>query len=689
MVWLTAHYFWHAAFLGQGFGEIFFGDLREARLSPALSTFFSLLKTLLLDLAFLLIFWVWGRRTGKFLGFKASSSMGLLLETALGMAWAQLFWVGLGLNRLWDEKLIFPLGLLILGVALWDLAQAFLKKSTDDLPPRLQDSKEDITLWETIKNLTVFNWILGSFCLLVALFSLGQAALPDVYFDSLTYHLYALNNWDQAHGIANLSTNLYTAFPFGGEMDFFGVFHWGSSEAVKGLNVLILILTALAAGAWAREEDGNNAGFLAAGLVLGFPLVVTGAWSAQVDVLQAFFIVLFYYTLSKGKGTPSSFWMAGVLAGAILAVKYTALLSLGVGLLVWGTGLVPSIKKRPSLLWGWIIPPLVLFLPWLLKNWAYTANPLYPYFGSWFSGLGLPPERMSQLMRDHVQAFSSGETLPLWVQRVFTRDLDKTIAPILFSFLPLLFLGRGIKNQNLKILTVGGLSLLLSLAVTHQLRLGLGALIVCFVGMGLFVEGLRDQWFRKGFKAALIVFFILNFMSVIRLGVLYYGDTLVWGGEETRQEYLTLRPQTLTYFPLAQDCSKWFTPNDKLLVAGDARGLYYPVPVVTNSVFDDQVMERLARESSNGDEIALGLKEIGVTGLVVLRIEGMRLSSDYDPYPMDEAAWTRLDDFIQHHTRLMEMTRLGGIYRFSPDSLPKQAPVSDLFQCFKTPSGPL
>jgi hypothetical protein len=328
-----------------------------------------------------------------------------------------------------------------------------------------------------------------------------------------------------------------------------------------------------------------------------------------------------------------------------------------------------------------------LFLPWLLKNWVYTANPLYPYLGSWFGGNGLPAEKMAELMRDHIQAFGPGETFTLWIQRVFTRDLDKTICPILFSFLPLLLIGKKAGGSVRRLLIAGGLALILSLAVSHQLRLGLGALMVCFVGMSLFVgTGLDGAW-RKGWKAAALVFVVFNLAVTLRLGLLYYGDMRIWGGQQSREEYLNLCPQTMTYYPLAQDCERYFLPNEKILVAGDSRGLYYPQPVMTNSVFDPQVMAGLARNQSDGDGIALGLREMGVDGLVVLREEGNRLSRSYSHYPMTDAEWGKIDDFIQAHARLMESTPLGAIYRFSPDRMEKRHPIPDLFLCFKPISG--
>jgi hypothetical protein len=120
-----------------------------------------------------------------------------------------------------------------------------------------------------------------------------------------------------------------------------------------------------------------------------------------------------------------------------------------------------------------------------------------------------------------------------------------------------------------------------------------------------------------------------------------------------------------------------------LLVAGDGRSLYYPLPVVANSSFDVPVLADLARKRKDGDGIALGLREMGLEGLVVMKLEGIRLSRNYQPYALTDEQWARLDDFIQHHTRLVEMIPLGGIYRFFPEPIPAQGLIPDLLLYFK------
>jgi hypothetical protein len=513
----------------------------------------------------------------------------------------------------------------------------------------------------------------------------AQVSLPEVYYDALTYHLSVLRAWSQAGGITNLPTNLYSYFPFGTEMVFYGPFHWGSEEAVEGLNVIFLILVAWAAGTWAREEGGKTASYLAAGWVLSLPLMASVAWCAQVDGLHALTTLLFFYCLSQTSRKMTVPWLvtSAIMGGMAMAVKYTAFLTLSAGLMVWGKDIARKTRLNLSLVLGVSIPLAVLSLPWLIKNWVYSGNPFYPYVGSWFHGFALPADRMAYLMSVHVQALGSGENFFLWISQVFARDLDKTLAPLLFSFLPLLFFAGGAREKGGKILSAGFLSLFLGLALTHLMRLNLGPITVIIVGLSIVVGPIQGKGLGGLWKAGFLVFFILNLQLVFRYSVNFFGSVPMWLGEETRDEYLAHCPQTMTYYPLAKDCGRWFSPNDHLLLAGDCRSLYYPLPVIANSPFDVPALVVLARKRKDGDGIARGLQEMGVEGLVVLKKEGVRLSELNHPYSLSDQEWARLDDFIQHHARLLEMTNLGGIYRFYREPIPKQAPVPDLLLYFK------
>jgi hypothetical protein len=153
-------------------------------------------------------------------------------------------------------------------------------------------------------------------------------------------------------------------------------------------------------------------------------------------------------------------------------------------------------------------------------------------------------------------------------------------------------------------------------------------------------------------------------------------------GQQTRAEYLSGVLPTRSYFDLTQ-ASADLPEKDRILVVGDARSLYYPRSFYANSVFDDQVLEVLARRERDGDGIARGLRERGIDDLAVSGQEGMRLAGQYSYYRLNAAEWDKLDDFIQRHTELIYSKELNGIYRIHAGPLKRQGRVLNLLEAIR------
>jgi hypothetical protein len=129
-------------------------------------------------------------------------------------------------------------------------------------------------------------------------------------------------------------------------------------------------------------------------------------------------------------------------------------------------------------------------------------------------------------------------------------------------------------------------------------------------------------------------------------------------------------------------------PEDKrLLIVGDARGLYYQQPFLTNTVFDDQTLALCAKEEKDAQGIANRLRELGVDYLVVNGLEGVRVSRDYHHYDLMTDQWRNLDEFIQRGTQIMYSQNLQAVYGLLPQlrSKPKDETV-DLILFFSPPA---
>jgi len=648
-------------------------NISHANLAQFLINWVEWLKAVVIFGLAAVVFWRMGRKLGGWLGLRLSSStLKFCFETALGILFINGLWLGLGLNGLWFTSLILVFGLLLFFWALWDFWQEGIR-------------------WSPVFALKIPQGLSLFIALLVLAFiglDIAQMLLPETYFDALVYHLSTLQFWDFHHGLADMPGNLYAHFPFGAELYLWNGFFFDGSQAAKLLNVYLLILISLAAGAWVTEKGSLTAGGLTTASILFLPLLSTTVWAAQNDVFVAFFILLFVYGLTKWTDEKKNYWFitVGLMGGGAWSAKYTAILGLGTALAVW-IWMEGQTKFRGRFKQGLMITVFVFLslAPWLIKNCVFADNFFYPYFSHGSGGQTLPPENLTALMQDHETPWVMNHSFVDWMVQVFTRDLDKTIAPLLLGFIPFFFLKGSCKGLTRYLLTTSLLYLFFSFGVSHQLRLAIPAVVLLLTAMGLVLSGVSQEKIHS-WSWVVLAFGLLSFVSLARVGISYYHWGEIATGFKTQNEYLETTPQIQSYFPLTEAARVLTAPADRLLVIGDARTLYFPRDFYSNSVFDRQLLVGLAQNEKDSNGIRRRLKELGIDDLVVSGGEGQRLSSqNHSYYPLSEGEWAKLDGLIQRWTDLRFMANGWGIYHLSDASSNRKKPIPDLLLLMKTP----
>ncbi len=666
------HYYSWSSLADFAFLKTLAADLKRGTDFRFQSNGLSFLKNLLLTLNIWLTLWMWGRRFRKWLGLSLGNrAIKISAEFALGVAGANALWLGTGLSHLWFQILLFPLALAAWGTALFDFFFTLM-----DRPALKPAFPKEIPLR--------LLFLLG---ILSGLFSLAQGAIPEVYFDSLAYHLSTLSYWIFHHGISDFPTNLYSYYPFGGELYFLNGLFFQGTEAAKTLNALAAGACLMAAAGWVTEMAGASSGFLVFGMIAAFPLVSTTVWTTQIDVLLCFYLILFFYALTRWvKRDPRWAIAAALFGGTALTMKYTAIIGVLAGLAVLGLFLKTRGRKRsfPS---GWILLVAMIagaLIPWFLKNYLYSGNPFYPYLSLLFGGKSLPPVNHQALMGDHASVWGSGESFGRWFQLIFIRDLAQSIAPLLFSFLPFLFFRFSLSEPIRKLAILSVLYLGMSFGISHQLRLAMPAILLCLMTMVFVLSEIKKKPVLRTWTLISLLFGLIGFLSLCRLSSVYYQSQKIWFGEELHSEFLAHSPLADSYYGLTEACARLLPPEGRVLVAGDGRGLYYRQPFLTNSAFDEQALASLARRERSGDGIYLGLKKMGVDALAVSGQEGIRLSRNYPyVYSLTLEEWDRLDDFIQRYCDLCYFEGSNGIYRVRVAPAKRKIRIPDLLLLFR------
>ncbi|WP_031500790.1 ArnT family glycosyltransferase [Bryobacter aggregatus] len=201
------------------------------------------------------------------------------------------------------------------------------------------------------------------------LFYLSHAMAPEISPDGMSYHLGLVARYYREHGFVWFATNMYAYLSQGLEMLFLFAYSIGrhSAAALVHFSFLLLLPLLLAAHAGLR-------GWLAGLVVFLMPVVGIDGISAYNDVALAVVVLGCALAMERWRQTNQLAWVstAALLAGFAFSIKYTGVVAL--------LFLLPSWRAWPR----WLLASICA-LPWLVKNWLWSGNPLAPFFNAWFA----------------------------------------------------------------------------------------------------------------------------------------------------------------------------------------------------------------------------------------------------------------------------------------------------------------
>ncbi len=210
------------------------------------------------------------------------------------------------------------------------------------------------------------------------LFIAAVALAPEVFYDSLVYHVADPFNWAKVHKIAFLPYNFFSNFPFTFEM-LFGIgtllghdsigrlLHAAISFGAAGL--LGWAAWWLAARSGAAPYSCRAAGWIAAAIYLTTPLIATSAWMTGIDaglVLYEGAMVLGVMLWWSGRRERNWLLAAAVLGGMGMGAKYT--LGLTIGLLGIGVAARAAAPDERQALRVWLAAILLGLAPVTAAN---------------------------------------------------------------------------------------------------------------------------------------------------------------------------------------------------------------------------------------------------------------------------------------------------------------------------------
>jgi hypothetical protein len=211
------------------------------------------------------------------------------------------------------------------------------------------------------------------------------ALYPPTAFDETLYHLPFAEAFVRTGGVPFLPDLRYPVFPQLQETLGAAVLALtGQDVTIHLVQLLSAITTAALLVAWGSRVFAPSAGWMAAALFLGYPMVAYLAVTGYVDVGVALFATAGLYALQRWREEGSGGWLvlAGLFAGSAAGVKYLGLFfvaALGLEILLHAP---PRDRVRALLLFSLVT--LAALAPWYGRILFYTGNPLFPFFSHLF-----------------------------------------------------------------------------------------------------------------------------------------------------------------------------------------------------------------------------------------------------------------------------------------------------------------
>lgn len=225
-----------------------------------------------------------------------------------------------------------------------------------------------------------------------------RALAPNVRFDALNYHLGVPAQYVENHTILPVPETFNSTLVHYSEM----LYVLALLTVGQPLPNLILLSFSLIGAGWVfalgRRLKSTRLGLLGVFFYLSLPTVTLESSTGYIDIILAAFVTGSLLAGLAWWQTDQPAWLvwSGVFGGIALGIKTTALMILApeVGLFL------VFLLYRHRFSWLFLrrllyfcLPLVLLPLPWLIRDWLWTGNPIFPVLNSFFhTSIIVPPE---------------------------------------------------------------------------------------------------------------------------------------------------------------------------------------------------------------------------------------------------------------------------------------------------------
>lgn len=533
------------------------------------------------------------------------------------------------------------------------------------------------------------------------------ASVPPVSRDALTHHLYVPKLYLKAGYIQELPHIPVSYYPQLLDLLYTIPLYFKNDILPKYIHFAFALATSFLIYSYLKTKFDRKAGLAGALFFLTIPVIVKLSITVYVDLGLIFFTFAAVIYLFKWKDSGLK-WrylvVSGIFTGLAIATKYNGILTL-ILLTLLLPFLMPEKEKKQfrSIFYpvGFALIALLVFSPWMIKNYVWTGNPLYPIYQMKVQSPEQSAEKQPNitpndhnstmnhfLVRKYLFQEKWWETLSIPL-RIFFQGTDDN--PALFDgqlnqfllIMPLLFLILSrVKKQNIdgeiKFLLVFSVLYILLVFLKTDMRIRYVApiipplVIASVAAMCKIEEYLRinigdSDIIIKEFKSKEIVnqifiniimtliFFLTISVNIIYVKALFlqYKPLEYISGKVSRSEYIK---RFLPEYELIEYFNKNTHKEPKILaIFLGNRGYYFDhdVQFGTNPLFN------AIKNSLTTKDISNQLKQDNFTHVIV----GFDLLGKWFQDNLTQEEQIKIRDFFDNHMVLIKSNISYGLYQ--------------------------
>ncbi len=238
------------------------------------------------------------------------------------------------------------------------------------------------------------SWPLLLLPTLVGISIIVLASVPPVSRDALTHHLFVPRLYLEHGEIYEIPTIPFSYYPMNLDLLYMIPLYLGNDILPKYIHFSFALLTALLIYKYLKTRISKNYGLLGALFFLSIPIIVKLSITVYVDLGLMFFstaALLLLLRWLRNEYRLRYLLLAGICCGFAAGTKYNGLVTLFLLSLFTPVlyirsrqGARGSSGKAIGYAFLFITASLLAYSPWLIRNYNWTGNPIYPLHNNFF-----------------------------------------------------------------------------------------------------------------------------------------------------------------------------------------------------------------------------------------------------------------------------------------------------------------